>query len=70
MKESASFKVGDRVKVSAEVTGYGIAPTAVVTDVEIFMRRTFVSVVYIEPSEVGGQSGCTVTNLGMLQHID
>lgn len=69
MKDSVSFKKGDKVKVSAYVTGFGIAPIGIVTDVETFMGQTLVSVDYIEPSEIDGRKGCTVSNLGMLELI-
>lgn len=69
MKESASFKVGDIVRVSPEVMGYGIAPIGKVSDVEIFMGQAIISIDFIEPSEIGGRRGCTVSNVGFLKLI-
>lgn len=72
MKElsgSAPFKVGDKVRVSPEVMGYGIAPIGKVSDVEMFANTWFVSVDFIEPFEVGGKRGCCVCNLGMLKRL-
>lgn len=69
MKESAPFKVGDKVKVSAEVMGYGIAPIGIVSDVDFFANEWFVSVDFIEPYEVGGRRGVCVSNLGMLERL-
>lgn len=69
MNESAPFKVGDKVKVSAEATGYGIAPIGIVSDVELFANEWFISIDFIEPFEVGGRRGCCVCNLGMLERL-
>lgn len=72
MKElsgSALFNVGDKVRVSPEVMGYGIAPIGIVSDVENFMGQAIISIDFIEPSEVGGRHGCTVSNVGFLELI-
>jgi hypothetical protein len=60
------FKIGQRVIVSALLTGTGERPHGTVTDVYEFARETFVEVHYDAPT-IDGRLGCTVTNLGLIE---
>lgn len=69
MKESAPFNVGDKVKVSPEVMGYGIAAIGIVSSVEYSLGQPVISVDFIEPRFIGGKRGCTVSNIGLLKRL-
>jgi len=64
-----SFKLYDRVKVSAEATGIGESPTGWIDHIEIFMRHLIVSVTYDRPTS-DGRKGITLTNIGMITKIN
>ena len=44
--QDTEFKLGDRVIVSAAVTGYGEDMHGVVSDVEVFAKNLFVTVTF------------------------
>lgn len=59
------MEIGQRVVVSALLTGTGERPHGTVTDVYEFGHETFVEVKYDRPTE-DGRMGCVVTNIGLL----
>ena len=60
------MKIGERVIVSAAVTGDGVHHSGVIEDVCEFLRETFFDVHFDEPTP-WGTWGATVTNLGMIR---
>ena len=55
------MKIGERVIVSAAVTGDGIHHSGVIEDIYVFLRTTFVDVRFDKPTP-WGTWGATVTN--------
>ena len=62
------MKIGERVIVSAAVTGDGVQHKGWIADVYEFLRETFVEVKFDSPA-ADGRTGCTVSNLGMISRI-
>ena len=60
------MKIGERVIVSAAVTGDGVQHKGWIADVYEFLRETFVEVKFDSPA-ADGRTGCVVTNLGMIE---
>lgn len=60
------MKIGERVIVSAAVTGDGEQHNGWIADVYEFMRETFVEVKFDSPT-ADGRLGCVVNNLGMIR---
>lgn len=60
------MKIGERVIVSAAVTGDGEQHNGWITDIYEFMRETFVEVKFDSPA-TDGRPGCIVNNLGMIR---
>lgn len=63
--QDTEFKLGDRVIVSAAVTGYGEDMHGVVSDVEVFAKTLFVTVTF-DKYLPDGTNGRTITNIGMI----
>ena len=63
--QDTEFKLGDRVIVSAAVTGYGEDMHGVVSDVEVFAKTLFVTVTF-DQYLPDGTNGRTITNIGMI----
>jgi len=59
--QDTEFKLGDRVIVSAAVTGYGEDMHGVVSDVEVFAKTLFVTVTF-DKYLPDGTNGRTITN--------
>lgn len=66
---NTDFKVGDRVLVSALVTGTGEEMPGWISDIEFFAGRTFISVNYDRPTSIGDRGTCVV-NPGLISKID
>ena len=60
------MKIGERVIVSACVTGDGEHHKGWIVDIYEFMRDTFVEVKFDSPC-ADGRLGCVVNNLGMIR---
>lgn len=60
------MNIGERVIVSAAVTGDGIDHHGVIEDIYDFFRESFVDVHFDEPTP-WGTWGATVTNLGLIR---
>lgn len=60
------MKIGERVIVSAAVTGDGEQHNGWIADVYEFLRETFVEVKFDSPA-ADGRPGCIVNNLGMIR---
>ena len=60
------MKIGERVIVSAAVTGDGEHHKGWIADVYEFMRETFVEVKFDSPA-ADGRLGCVVSNPGMIR---
>ena len=60
------MKIGERVIVSAAVTGDGEQHKGWIADVYEFMRVTFGEVKFDSPA-ADGRPGCIVNNLGMIR---
>lgn len=60
------MKIGERVIVSAAVTGDGEQHKGWIADVYEFLRETFVEVIFDSPA-ADGRLGCVVSNLGMIR---
>lgn len=60
------MKIGERVIVSAAVTGDGEQHNGWIVDVYEFLRETFVEVEFDSPT-ADGRPGCVVSNQGMLR---
>lgn len=60
------MKIGERVIVSAAVTGDGKQHKGWIADVYEFLRETFVEVKFDSPA-ADGRPGCVVSNLGMIR---
>ena len=63
------FHVGDRVIVSADVTGTGENMPGLITHVEVFMHYPVISISYDRPTLIGSRGTC-VTNLGLITKIN
>ena len=63
------MKIGERVIVSAAVTGDGEQHRGWIADVYEFLRETFVEVKFDSPA-ADGRLGCVVTNLGMIEKLE
>lgn len=61
-----NIKLGEKVVVSAAVTGDGVQHTGMITDIYEFAHETFVEVKFNYPSS-DGRLGCIVNNLGMVR---
>ena len=59
------MNIGERVIVSAAVTGDGEQHNGWIVDVYEFLRETFVEVKFDSPA-ADGRPGCIVNNLGMI----
>ena len=60
------MNIGERVIVSAAVTGDGDEHRGRVADVYEFVRETFVEVRFDSPA-ADGRTGCVVSNLGLIR---
>jgi hypothetical protein len=60
------MKIGEKVIVSAAVTGDGEQHRGWIADIYEFMRETFVEVKFDRPA-ADGRIGCLVNNLGMIR---
>lgn len=60
------MKIGERVIVSAAVTGDGQQHNGWIADVYEFLRETFVEVKF-DSSAADGRLGCVVSNPGMIR---
>lgn len=67
--DKIEFQVGDRVIVSADVTGTGENMPGLITHVEMFMHHPVISISYDRPTLVGDRGTC-VTNLGLITKIN
>lgn len=63
--QNTELKLGDRVIVSAAVTGYGEDMHGVVSDVAVFAKTLFVTVTF-DKYLPDGTNGRTITNIGMI----
>lgn len=63
-----SFRLNDRVRVSADATGTGESPAGIIDHIEIFMRTPIISITYDRPVS-DGRGGITLTNLGLITKI-
>ena len=61
------FKVGDRVYVTATATGLGVDIPGVISGIEVFCDRTFISILYdrLQPSG----RGIIIRNPGLIYKI-
>ena len=60
------MRIGERVIVSAAVTGDGVHHHGVIEDIYDFLRTSIVDVRFDEPTW-RGERGATISNLGMLR---
>lgn len=60
------MRIGERVAVSAAVTGDGEQHKGWIADIYEFMRVTFVEVKFDRPA-ADGRPGCLVSNLEMIR---
>lgn len=67
--DNTDFKVGDRVLVSALVTGTGEEMPGWISDIEYFAGRTYISITYDRPTYIGNRGTC-VDNPGLITKID
>lgn len=67
--DNTDFKVGDRVVVSATVTGTGEDMHGWITDIEFFAGHTYISITYDWPTAIGDRGTCVV-NPGLITKID
>lgn len=63
------YKVGERVVVSATVTGTGEDMPGWITDIEFYAGHTYISITYERPTAIGDRGTCVV-NLDLIKKID
>lgn len=63
------YKVGERVVVSATVTGTGEEKPGWISDIEYYAGNTYISITYDRPTAIGDRGTCVV-NLGLIKKID
>lgn len=67
--DNTDFKVGDRVLVSALVTGTGEEMPGWISDIEFFAGHTLISINYDRPTAIGDFGTCVV-NPGLIKKIN
>lgn len=67
MKQAGfDMNIGQRVIVSAAVTGDGVQHKGWIADIYEFTNKTFIEVKFDSPA-ADGRPGCLVSNLGMIR---